>query len=230
MTTAFNNPASMYPAADTSVHPVDIQLQPLTQNRNRLTSAFRPILAIPHILLIGGPGVMAFTIIARDGSNPQVDWSTTTGVLGAVAGVSAIIAWFWILFTGEYPPGLRNLAMLYLRWRVRATAYLMLLTDKYPPFGDGDYPAQLWMNLPRGRRNRVSVAFRVFLVIPQIIAVCLLSFFWLLSTVIAWFSILFSGNFPMQLYGFGKGVLRWTTRVEAYLLLLHDEYPPFSLD
>jgi len=25
------------------------------------------------------------------------------------------------------------------------------------------------------------------------------------------------------------GVLRWNTRVEAYLLLLHDEYPPFSL-
>jgi hypothetical protein len=29
---------------------------------------------------------------------------------------------------------------------------------------------------------------------------------------------------------FGIGVMRWALRVEAYLLLLVDEYPPFSLD
>jgi hypothetical protein len=48
--------------------------------------------------------------------------------------------------------------------------------------------------------------------------------------VIAWFAILFTGRYPAALYGFGVGVLRWETRVEAYALLLHDEYPPFSLD
>jgi uncharacterized protein DUF4389 len=31
------------------------------------------------------------------------------------------------------------------------------------------------------------------------------------------------------MYDFSVGVLRWMTRVEAYLLLLVDEYPPFSL-
>jgi hypothetical protein len=31
------------------------------------------------------------------------------------------------------------------------------------------------------------------------------------------------------LYGFGVGVLRWNIRVDAYLLLLDDTYPPFSL-
>jgi hypothetical protein len=32
------------------------------------------------------------------------------------------------------------------------------------------------------------------------------------------------------MYRFAVGVLRWNTRVEAYLLLLHDEYPPFALE
>lgn len=49
-------------------------------------------------------------------------------------------------------------------------------------------------------------------------------------TIIAWFAILFTGRYPRALYEFGTGALRWTTRVEAYLLLLTDDYPPFSLE
>ena len=40
----------------------------------------------------------------------------------------------------------------------------------------------------------------------------------------------FTGDYPALLYEFAVGVLRWNTRVEAYFLLLRDEYPPFSLD
>ncbi len=39
-----------------------------------------------------------------------------------------------------------------------------------------------------------------------------------------------TGRYPDGLYQFGVGSLRWTTRVNAYALLLVDEYPPFSLD
>ena len=38
-----------------------------------------------------------------------------------------------------------------------------------------------------------------------------------------------TGRYPDSLYDFAVGVLRWSVRVESYLLLLHDEYPPFSL-
>jgi len=69
----------------------------------------------------------------------------------------------------------------------------------------------------------------LILVIPQLIAVWALGVAWGITTVIAWFAILFTGQYPETLYRFGVGVLRWSTRVEAYLLLLHDDYPPFSL-
>ena len=46
----------------------------------------------------------------------------------------------------------------------------------------------------------------------------------------AWFLILFTGRYPQGLYAFGVGAFQWLIRVEAYLLLLVDEYPPFSMD
>ncbi len=47
--------------------------------------------------------------------------------------------------------------------------------------------------------------------------------------MVAWFAILFTGAYPQSLYAFGVGALTWRLRVEAYLLLMVDDYPPFSL-
>ena len=103
------------------------------------------------------------------------------------------------------------------------------LRDEYPPFDDGVYPAGLVMRPATGERNRLSVGFRIVLAIPHLIVVSILSIGWAVTTIVAWLSILVTGDFPPSLYHFGVGMLRWTTRVEAYLPLLHDDYPPFSL-
>jgi len=71
---------------------------------------------------------------------------------------------------------------------------------------------------------------RTFLAIPQLIVVSILSIGWAATTIVAWLSILVAGDFPRSLYHCGVGMLRWATRVEAYLPLLHHEYPPFSLE
>jgi len=41
---------------------------------------------------------------------------------------------------------------------------------------------------------------------------------------------LFTGRWPAGLRHFTLGVLRWWLRVETYLLLMTDQYPPFTLD
>ena len=51
---------------------------------------------------------------------------------------------------------------------------------------------------------------------------------WWVTTILAWFLILITGRYPEMVYGFGTGALRWLIRVEAYVLLLVDDYPPFS--
>jgi Domain of unknown function (DUF4389) len=79
-------------------------------------------------------------------------------------------------------------------------------------------------------RNRVTVGFRLILVIPQLIVLTLLAIAEGLVLVIAFFAVLFRGRWPVSLRQFTVGVLRWWLRVEAYLLLLTDEYPPFALN
>ena len=212
----------------TTLHPVRLHVAPALTGRNRLTVAFRFILAIPHLLLVGGP-IAAFITLSSNDGGVQRSWGAG-GALGAVAFVCAVIAWFAIVFTAKAPDGLWKLPAFYLRWRVRSSAYAALFRDEYPPFGDAEYPAEVDIPVPLEPRDRLGVAFRPILAIPHILAVWALGFAWAVTTIIAWFAILFTGRYPRTLYEFGLGVLRWTTRVEAYLLLLVDEYPPFTLD
>lgn len=213
-----------------AVQPVQLQIEPALVGRNRLTTAFRIILAIPHLLLVGGPVAGAMSWAWSDSSGQHASWTADGGVLGVVAVVVAIIAWFAIVFTGQFPDGLWSLVAYYLRWRVRALAYVTLLRDEYPPFGDGDYPAALVLRKSATARDRLSVAFRLILAIPQLIVLWFVSVAWAVTTLIGWFCILFTGRYPAALYDFGVGALRWNVRVEAYMLLLHDQYPPFALD
>lgn len=207
-------------------YPVNIHVEPQTEPRNKMTVAFRIILAIPHALLVGGVlGVGA--VFARG------QWwggISSNGVLGAVALVCAVISWFAILFANQHPEGLRNLCTFYLRWKVRAIAYMALFRDDYPPFGDTDYPATLDLSMVEFPRDKLSVALRIIFVIPHGIVLFFLGIAWFFTSVVAWFAILINGEYPQGLYNFGIGVFRWNTRVEAYMLLLVDQYPPFSLD
>jgi len=191
-------------------YPVTVALEPQVTGRDRMTTFFRLILAIPHGILVGG---------GDDGP----------GLLGIPAYCMAVFSWFTILVTGRHVQGMRDFATYYLRWRVRAFAYIMLLTDKYPPFGDADYPATVSVTAPTGERDKLGVALRLIFVIPHIVVLFFLALGWLIVTIIAWFAILFTGEYPASLAPFSLDVLRYATRIEAYMLLLVDEYPPFAL-
>lgn len=216
-------------------YPVAFDVEPQTTGRNRLTVLFRFFLAIPHLIIVGGTDFGG-----NFGGNQQIDEPAVVillsifavlsiGLLTIAAGVTAIISWFAIILTGSHPRGLWKFALFYLRWRANATAYLFLFRDEYPPFSDGPYPLLYEVEMPE-HRIRWKVLIRLILVIPQAIVVGLLQIAWFVTTVIAWFAILFTGNYPVGLYKFGVGVMRWDTRVTAYVFLLRDEYPPFSLD
>ncbi len=206
-------------------YPVTLTVEPTITGRNRLTTAFRLILAIPHIILVGGVGFSA----GRNAGAGNTSLGGETGLLGAVAWFLAIVSWFTILFSGQHIIGIRQFTLFYLRWKVRALAYMMLLEDQYPPFGDLAYPAGVSVVDPAGPRDRLSVGFRLLLAIPHFILLVFLCIAWWIISIVAWLMILFTGEYPRGLYDFALGVFRWLIRVEAYMLLLVDEYPPFSL-
>jgi hypothetical protein len=70
------------------------------------------------------------------------------------------------------------------------------------------------------------------LAIPHFIILCFLWIAYAVVTVIAFFAILFTAEYPRSLFDFNVGVLRWTWRVGfySYCALGTDKYPPFSLD
>jgi Domain of unknown function (DUF4389) len=158
--------------------------------------------------------------------------------LQLVARAAAIIGWFAILFTGKLPEGLANMVGLYIRYNNRASAYAGFLREEYPPFvfdpvspDPGMYPPVRTGFAPElENRNRVTVGFRLILAIPQLIVVAILGIAALLVWLIALFAVLFTGRWPEGLRTFVVGYMRWVTRVEAYIGLLTDAYPPFRLD
>ncbi|HZT78501.1 MAG TPA: DUF4389 domain-containing protein [Vicinamibacterales bacterium] len=205
-------------------YPVTITVDRKLTGRDRLTTAFRIILAIPHIILVGGLGIaVGFRV------NASESLGSHGGILGFVAFLLAVVSWFTLVISGSHIPAIRQFTTFYMRWRVRALAYLMLLEDAYPPFGDAPYPASYDVVDPPVR-DRLTVAFRIILAIPHFIVLFFLLFAWWITAVFAWFAILITTTYPDGLYTFAVGCLRWLLRVESYVLLLVDEYPPFSLD
>lgn len=207
-------------------YPVSISLVPQLAGRNRLTTAFRLILAIPHFFLVGGAVMWS----VGSGESRQALSLSNTGVLGFIAWCLAIVSWFTIVLSGRHVEGIREFTRFVLRWRTRAIAYSMLLVDDYPPFGDGPYPVAVQVADPVAPRNRVTVGLRLLLVIPHLVVLFFVVSGWWITSMMAWMAILITTRYPKALYGFGAGSLRWVIRVEAYLLLLVDQYPPFSLE
>ncbi len=112
------------------------------------------------------------------------------------------------------------------------------LAEPYPAFGPipqgfadpGGYPATVTFTPESGERNRVTVLVRIILCIPQFIVLYILNAVSGVCLLISWFIALFTGQWNPALKNFCVGVIRWQLRVGSYLLLLQDEYPPFTLE
>jgi hypothetical protein len=65
--------------------------------------------------------------------------------------------------------------------------------------------------------------------IPHLIVLLFLAIGAVFAVFIAAFAVLFTRRYPRGLFDYVLGVYRWGWRVSAYLLLMNDRYPPFSL-
>jgi hypothetical protein len=186
-------------------YPIDVQADP-RGDQNRLTILFRIILVFPHAIILY--------------------------LMQIAVSVITVVAWFAILITGKYPAGMLAFAVDVYHWQTRVGGYMYLLTCLYPPFrtgADDTYPVRFVSGEQSEGRNRLTVAFRVILVIPHMIVlyfVLLAAFFVLIA---AWVAGIIAGRVPEGMHNFLAGTLRWNTRVNAYFQLLTDAYPPFSL-
>lgn len=93
---------------------------------------------------------------------------------------------------------------------------------EYPVIFDVEYPERL---------SRWKIFVKWLLAIPQFIIVYLLGAVNSVLIFVAFFAVLFTKKWPRGLFDFSLMIQRWTFNTYAYaLLLLRDEYPPFSGD
>ena len=160
-----------------------------------------------------------------------------------------VVAFFAILFTGRYPRSLFdfNVGVLRWNWRVGYYAHTALGTDRYPPFTLADvpdYPARFDVAHPERLSRGLVLVKWWLLAIPQYIVVGiyiggwgwdageswrgggLIPFLSLVAVVV----LAATARYPVRLFDFLMGLVRWVARVTAYAALMTDEYPPFRLD
>ena len=108
------------------------------------------------------------------------------------------------------------------------------MVDSYPPFSNasGGHPVRLEIaypeNLSKGKAVLKVLLGWLYVAIPHGIALLI---YWIavnLVVFLSWWSVLITGRYPKAFFDFNVGFIRWATRVNAYLSLLRDEYPPFN--
>lgn len=160
-----------------------------------------------------------------------------SGVLGRVGQVVAFISWFAIVFTGRLPEGLANFQCLIIRYQTRAFTYALWFYEDYPPFDfsmtatePGGSPLRVDLVAELEDRNRLTVGLRIFWLIPIALFSCVVGIAAAVVGFVAFFAVLFTGQWPEGMRRFLVGATRLGVRVNAYGSLLVDEYPPFSLE
>jgi Domain of unknown function (DUF4389) len=203
-------------------YPVQFSVEYPDRNLNRLTTAFRAIVAIPIL-------IVAATLSGDQGTFAADRHGWT--IAGGTSGVLFLGPLLMIVFREKYPRWWFDWNLELMRFSNRIGVYLALLDDRYPST-DERQGVVLDLPYPDVRRdlNRWLPIVKWLLAIPHYVVLAFLWLAALVAVVIAWFAILFTGRYPRGLFDFVAGVIRWTNRVIGYAFaLVTDEYPPFRL-
>lgn len=212
-------------ATSTQAYPATLDVD-YNDKSDRFTVAVRfiwaiPIVVIASLLSASGNGHVAHEAGKEiSGSGP--------GIVGGLFCATALM----IVFRQRYPKWWFDFALELSRFSTRVAAYVLLLTDTYPSTVDKQ-SVHLEVKYPNVKKdlNKWLPLVKWFLAIPHYIVLIVLMVGAILATIVAWFTILFTGTYPKNLFDYVVGVGRWSLRVYSYaFLLVTDEYPPFSLD
>jgi len=171
-----------------------------TAAQSRVTVVFRIILAIPQFIVLFFLGIAALVV--------------------------AVIGWFAALVTGELPEFAHTFLGGVVRWEIRVTAYMYLLTDAYPPFSleDVEYPVRTVLPA-RSPLNRVSVFFRIILAIPAFVFAQIVEYGLTAPLLfVMWIVVIVTGSMPPSLYDAYSSLLRYQARLHCWFSMITSEY------
>ncbi len=196
---------------------IETQIDVTLTERNRVTALFRIILVVPMAIFLA-----AFT--------PSVADLESGDLNSLYAGFFALPVALAIVFRQVYPSFLLAFNEALLSLQTRVNAYVFLLTDEYPSIEENDVVSVTFPEVDAKALNRWMPLIKWLLAIPLYVVGIAYILYAALLTLFAWFSILFTGNFPEFCAEGIVGVIAYWNRVVGYaLVLVTDEYPTFSL-
>jgi hypothetical protein len=202
-------------------YPVRFTVDYQERSLNRVTTAFRIFVAIP----------IAVVLAAVSGGTWRWGSGNETAVAAGAGGLLFFAPLLMILFRQKYPRWWFDWNLELQRFANRVGAYLALMDDRYPSTDDHQ-SVHLDYAYPDAQRdlNRWLPLVKWFLAIPHYIVLVFLDIAAIVVVIVAWFAILFTGQYPRGMFDFVEGVIRWQNRVIAYAVtLVTDRYPPFRL-
>jgi hypothetical protein len=192
---------------------IETQVDVTLTERNRLTALFRIILVVPMAIFVAS--------FAPNWSNNTDSWSI---------GILILPTALAIVFRQVYPSYLLAFNEALLALQTRVDAYVLLLTDEYPSIEDNDVVSVTFPEVDAKSLNRWLPLIKWFLAIPLYLVGIIYIIYAAFLTLFAWFSILFTGNYPEFCAEGVVGTIAYWNRVVGYaLVLVTDEYPSFSL-
>jgi hypothetical protein len=192
---------------------IETQVDVTLTERNRVTALFRIILVVPMAIFIAS--------FAPNWSNNTDSWSVGLLILPVALA---------IVFRQVYPSYLLTFNEALLSLQTRVDAYVLLLTDEYPSIEDNDVVSVTFPEVDAKALNRWLPLVKWFLAIPLYLVGIAYIIYAAFLTLFAWFSILFTGNYPEFCAEGVVGTIAYWNRVAGYaLVLVTDEYPTFSL-
>jgi hypothetical protein len=204
-------------------YPVQFSVEYPDRDLDRLMTAFRIIVAIPILIVLGaiGGGWGSW------GGGGNGEWVAAGG-----GGILFFPTLLMIVFRQKYPRWWYDWNLELLRFQNRVAVYVGLMDDRYPST-DERQSVSLEFPYPDAKQglNRWLPLVKWFLAIPHYIVLVFLGLAAIVCVIIAWFAILFTGRYPKELFDFIVGVMRWGNRVAGYaFVLVTDQYPPFRLN
>jgi Domain of unknown function (DUF4389) len=215
-------------------YPIDVRLPEEPVAQQRWTIVIRLLLAVPALLVSSAlAGLSGGNIGASRGKTRR----GTGG--GALLLVCAFLGWFASLARGRMPKGLRDAGAYSIGYTAQSSAYLLLVTDRYPNADPTEmlvavtdrpplHPVRVVGDPYDLRRSRVTVFFRLPLALPHIVWLALWGVVVFFAAVAQWFVTLFSGTPATGLHRFISSYIRYRLHVAAYLLLVANPFPGFT--
>ena len=196
---------------------IETQIDVTLTDRNRVTALFRLVLVVPIAIFVA-----SFA--------PSIADSESSDLNALFTGFLALPVVLALVFRQVYPSYLLAFNEALLSLQTRVNAYVFLLTDEYPSIEENDVVSVTFPEVDAKALNRYLPLVKWLLAIPLYIVGIAYIVYGAFLTLFAWFSVLFTGNFPEFCAEGIVGVMAYWNRVTGYaLLLVTDEYPTFSL-